>query len=57
MTCEQCRYHSYVYGAHFCDSRNNKRKTIRISETDTKKDIECWWADKTDKTGEEKNNV
>lgn len=28
MTCEQCKYHSYIGTTHFCDSRNHKRKTV-----------------------------
>lgn len=45
MTCEQCKYHSYIADTHFCDSRNHKRRTIRISREDTEKDMDCYWAD------------
>lgn len=46
MKCEDCKYHSYVGGTHFCDSRNHKRRTVRIDEDDAQKDIDCKWADK-----------
>lgn len=46
MTCEQCKYHSCIADAHFCESRNHKRKTVRISNEDAEKDIGCYWADK-----------
>lgn len=45
MTCKQCKYHSYIAGVHYCDSRNHKRKTVRISQKDAEKDIDCYWAD------------
>ena len=45
MTCEQCKYHSYIDNTHFCDSRNHKRKTVRISQEDAEKDMKCYWAD------------
>ena len=45
MTCKDCKYHSYIGGTHFCDSRNHKRKTVRISEDDAQKDMNCKWAD------------
>lgn len=46
MRCEDCKYHSCVGGTYFCDSRNHKRKTVRIDEDDAQKDIDCRWADK-----------
>lgn len=46
MTCEECKYHSYVNNTHFCDSRNHKRKTIRIDDKEALKDVDCKWADK-----------
>jgi hypothetical protein len=45
MKCEDCKYHSFVAGTHFCDSRNHKRRTVRITEEDSKRDIDCKWAD------------
>ena len=45
MTCEQCKYHSYIGNTHFCDSRNHKRRTVRISKDDAEKDMDCYWAD------------
>lgn len=54
MICKECKYHTYINGTHFCDSKNHKRKTIRISREDAEKNIDCFWADKT---GKEKNNV
>lgn len=43
MKCEDCKYHS-VYGyTHFCDSKNGKRKTVRIKNPEA--DIPCKWAD------------
>ena len=50
MTCKDCKYHSYIGGTHFCDSRNHKRKTVRISEDDAQKDMNCKWADREEKT-------
>ena len=49
MTCEQCKYHTYIDGTHFCDSKNHKRRTVRISKEDAQKDIDCLWADKKEK--------
>lgn len=46
MTCEQCKYHSYLNGTHFCDSHNHKRRTVRISQEDAEKDMDCRWTDK-----------
>lgn len=46
MTCKDCKYHSYIANTHFCDSRNHKRRTVRISEEDAERDIDCYWADK-----------
>ena len=51
MTCEQCKYHSYIAGTYFCDSRNRKRKTVRISEEDAEKDMYCLWTDKAESEG------
>ena len=28
----------------FCDSRNHKRRTVRISKEDVEKDIDCYWS-------------
>lgn len=49
MTCEQCRYHTYINDTHFCDSKNHKRRTVRISNEDAKKDIDCLWAYKKER--------
>jgi hypothetical protein len=46
MICKDCRYYNLVDGTIFCESRNHKSRTVRISEEDAKKDIECKWADK-----------
>ena len=45
MICNECKYHSYINGTHFCESRNHKRKTVRIDNEDANKDIKCRWAD------------
>ncbi len=45
MTCEQCKYHSYIANTHFCDSKNHKRRIVRISQEDAEKDIDCYWAE------------
>ena len=29
-----------------CDSKNHKRRTVRISKEDAEKDMDCYWADK-----------
>lgn len=51
MTCYECKYHNVVCGTYFCDSRNRKRKTVRIDKNDAKRDIDCLWADRVeDKT-------
>ncbi len=50
MTCEQCKYHSYIANTHFCDSKNHKRRTVRISREDAEKDMDCYWADKESET-------
>ena len=46
MKCEDCKYHSFIGNTHFCDSKNGKRKTVRISKEDSQKDIDCKWADR-----------
>lgn len=46
MTCKECKYHSYVSGVHFCDSRNHKRRTVRIDDKEALKDIDCKWAER-----------
>ena len=46
LTCLECKYHEYIHGTHFCNSRNHKRKTVRISQEDAEKDMKCYWADK-----------
>ena len=46
MKCDECKYYSYVGGTHFCDSLNHKRRTVRISDEDAQKDMDCKWADK-----------
>ncbi len=46
MKCKDCKYYSLVDGTIFCDSRNNKRRTVRISKEDAEKDMKCKWADK-----------
>ena len=51
MKCTDCKYHSYVDGTHFCDSINHKRKTVRISDEETKKDIDCKWSRKEQPNG------
>lgn len=54
MTCEQCKYHNYIDGTHFCDSKNHKRRNghvfqaVRISKEDAEKDMDCLWADKAE---------
>ena len=53
MTCEECKYHSYVNSTHFCDSRNYKRKTVRIEDKEAIKDIDCKWADKRERNNKE----
>ena len=53
MTCEQCKYHTYIGGTHFCDSKNHKRRIVRISKEDAEKDIDCLWADKAESEVEE----
>lgn len=57
MTCEQCKYHDYipVIDTHFCESRNHKRRTVRISREDAEKDIDCYWAD--EKESEVRNEI
>ena len=50
MTCNQCKYHSYIANTHFCDSRNHKRRTVRISQEDTEKDIDCYWTEKKERS-------
>ena len=45
MTCENCKYHSYIADTHFCDSKNHKCRTVRISQEDAEKDMNCYWAD------------
>ena len=46
MKCEDCKYHSYVDGTHFCDSLNHKRRIVRITDKEAKKDIDCKWSRK-----------
>ena len=46
MKCKDCKYYSVVDGTIFCDSRNHKRKTVRIDKEDSERDIDCLWADK-----------
>lgn len=51
MTCYECNYHNVVCGTYFCDSRNQKRKTVRIDKDDAERDIDCLLADRVeDKT-------
>lgn len=57
MTCKQCKYHSYIADTHFCDSRNHKRRTVRISREDAEKDIVCYWADEEGEKNESKTEV
>lgn len=45
MKCKECPYYSYVDGTIFCDSKNYKRKTVRIDFEDAERDIDCLWAD------------
>lgn len=45
MKCSDCKYHSVIDYTHFCDSRNHKRKTVRIDKEDAERDIDCKWAD------------
>lgn len=52
MKCKDCNYYSMVNGVIFCDSRNHKKRTVRITKEDSERDIDCKWAD--DKG--EKNN-
>lgn len=56
MTCEQCKYHSYIADTHFCDSRNHKRRTVRISNEDAEKDMDCYWADEKERSEYEADN-
>ena len=51
MKCNDCKYHTYlgVINTHICRSRNHKRRTVRISEEDAQKDMDCKWADRTEK--------
>ena len=44
MKCEDCKYHLFLGGTHFCVSRNHKRKDVRIDREDAEKDIDCLWA-------------
>ena len=55
MTCEQCKYHNYipVIDTHFCDSRNHKRRTVRINREDAEKDMDCYWADDNERSDKE----
>lgn len=53
MKCEDCKYHWADGYTHFCESRNGKRKTVRISREDAEKDIDCEWADKEEKVNYE----
>ena len=46
MRCKDCKYHSNIGGTYFCDSRNHKRRTVRIIREDAEKDMDCYWADK-----------
>ena len=47
MTCEQCKYHSYIADTHYCDSKNHKSEIIMIKREDAEKDMDyCYWADK-----------
>lgn len=52
LTCFECKYHSIVDGTHFCESRNHKRKTVRISDKDAKKNMQCLWADEKEREEE-----
>ena len=45
MKCKDCNYYSIVDGTIFCDSKNHKHRTVRISKEDSEKDIDCKWAD------------
>lgn len=45
MKCADCKYYSQVGGTIFCDSRNHKRKTVRITREDSERDINCYWSD------------
>jgi hypothetical protein len=51
MTCEQCKYYTYIDRTHFCNSKNHKRKIVRISKEDAEKDIDCLWVDKAESEG------
>ena len=55
MTCKECKYHNYIaeVDTHFCDSRNHKRRTVRISREDAEKDIDCYWADEQERSDKE----
>lgn len=46
MVCKDCVYYTKIYGTIYCDSKNHKRKTVRIDKQDSEKDIDCKWADK-----------
>lgn len=57
MICKDCRYYNLVDGTIFCESRNHKRRTVRIDEEDAKKDIECKFADKESEGVNESTNI
>ena len=57
MTCKECKYHSYVNGTHFCDSRNYKHKTIRIDNKDALKNMDCKWAESEGKNVKDSTNI
>lgn len=57
MKCKDCNYYSIVDGTIFCDSRNHKRRTVRISQEDSEKDIDCKWADEKGEDNNGKSNI
>ena len=45
MKCKDCKYYSSDGDTVFCDSRNHKRKTVRIKAKDAERDMNCYWSD------------
>ena len=45
MKCENCNYYELISGTIFCNSKNHKRRVVRIDREDAERDIDCRWAD------------
>ena len=56
MKCKDCNYYSIVDGTIFCDSRNHKRRTVRIDEEEAERDIDCKWADEKGERNNDRDN-